>query len=123
MQHRQIETGAVPGHQRGHVFFDAVVEAADKLGFVGRELAERPNADAVGASQHRRDRNHAVQVMAQEIRIAGLFAAFMEHHLRDVLIRQVPKLIQPTAGVHVRYGFDIKDENVHRHFGNTLVER
>ena len=52
-------------------------------------------------------------MMAQKIRVAGLFAALVEHHLRDVLVRQVPELIQPAAGVHVRDGFDIEDENVH----------
>ena len=62
MQHRQVETAAIPRHQIGLVLVDAVVEALDDLRFrlVGR--AQCPHAEAVAFAQGAGYGDHAMRV-------------------------------------------------------------
>jgi hypothetical protein len=54
-----------------------------------------------------------MQVMAQEVGFAGLFATLGEHDLRHVLVAQPVQSVQLAAGLDVRDGFDIECQYVH----------
>ncbi len=113
VQHREVETAAVPGHQHRRVFLDAFKEASDDFRLVRARIADRPDAQLVGVAQHHRDRDHPMQMVTQKLGITGFFAAFMKHDLRHVGVAQSFKIVQATAGGNVRNGFNIKYKDVH----------
>ncbi len=119
VQHRQVETAAVPRHQGRRVTLHAVEEALDQLGLVGVLVAQRPDAHGIARAEHHRDGDDALQVMGQEI-AAGLGHAQLEHGLRDIGVGKSVEIVKPPAGSHVGDGLDVEDHHVHA--GNTPVE-
>src|SRR5439155_802353 len=66
-EHRQIERRAVPGHEVGGEFLDAVEEALHQLPFPRAGLAETPELQALLGAQRTGDRNHPVLLERQEV--------------------------------------------------------
>lgn len=83
VQHRQIEAAAVPRHELGRVFLDALVEALDQLALA--LAADRPHLETVAVPQCAGDNDDPVQVQRQEVRPAGL-PAQLERHVRDAFV-------------------------------------
>jgi hypothetical protein len=53
-----------------------------------------------------------MQVMAQEIGIAGFLSAFPKHCLSDIGITQILQPVNAATCVNVRSGFDIEGQNI-----------
>ena len=68
MQHRQIETRAVPGHQIGREFIESLEEAFDQLLFRGFLVAEAPELERIARPHDDGDRDDPVLFVRQEIR-------------------------------------------------------
>ena len=75
MQHRQVETAAVPGDELRGVLLDAVEKALHDVALDVLRRSQRPHAYAVVAAQRARDGHDTLQVMGQEIAAGGLAAA------------------------------------------------
>ncbi len=117
VQHLQIETAAVPGHELWRMFIDQAIEGLHERALVVARITERIERKLLvpGAQQHR-DRGDPMQIQRQEIR-SGLFPAPGKRLFRDggIIERFVARL-QCTQTDDVRNRLDIEAKNS-RHAG------
>ena len=85
MQHRQVETAAVPGHEVGRVAVDAVEETPHQFTLARVEVAEAPHLYGVALPQHAGDRHHTMLLVRQEI-AARVPPSLREHRLGDLRV-------------------------------------
>jgi len=87
VEHRQVETGAVPADQLGDVAIDEAKEIRDQLALVVLLRTETAHAQALRVAETAADRDDAMQVQRQKVR-AGLLAALGKRALGDLGIGQ-----------------------------------
>ncbi len=115
VQHRKIESAAIPAHQVGRVLFDAVEEAQHQLAFAGVLVAETPDPESLARAECTGNRHDALLLMRQEI-AARLLPCARLHGLAHFLVGQPFESVQPPPEFHVRHGFDVEYQRVHRDF-------
>jgi len=54
-----------------------------------------------------------VQVVAQEVGLASLLAALVEHDARHIRVRQAVEAVELATGLDVRHRLDVENKNIH----------
>jgi len=111
VEHRQIESAAVPGNELRRVLFDPVEKAPEQLSLAVRGGTQRPAAEAVSFAQRAGDGNDPMQVQGQKV-LAGLRAPLLESVLGDVPVGELGVQIAKHAQAgDVRHRLDIECED------------
>ena len=115
VEHRQVETPAVPRHELRHVALQALVEALDQRGLRILGLADRPHLDALVVAHDAADRHDPLQVRLQEIAAGigrGHRTALLERNLGDFVVGQrVGQLVEAPDAGDVRDGLYVECED------------
>ncbi|MNQ26227.1 hypothetical protein D3C85_394570 [compost metagenome] len=116
MQHRQVESRAIPAHDFWRVAFDGLEETRQQGGFGIVGLAQRLDAKTLVVAEHAAHHRHLVQVQRQEVMAHGLpargkraFDHFLVRHVRPPAV----ELAQPLG---VGNGFQVEYQGG-RHLG------
>ena len=112
VQHRQIESGAVPGNQVRREFVQAVEEALDQYLLRRRLIAEAPQLQRIPGAHDHGDGDDAVLLVRKKF-AAGFLAALGEHDLRHLFIGQIMQIVQTAPKIRIGHGLDIEDQGVH----------
>src|SRR5262249_43603611 len=119
-QHRQIEAGAVPGHEVRRVALDTVEEALYQLAFGAAELAEAPHPEGLAAAQRAGDRHDPLLLRRQEVAARAL-PAQRKHRFGDLPIREPLQPVQAAAEIDIRHGLDVEHQGIHAAFMSTAT--
>ncbi|KFB72033.1 MAG: hypothetical protein AW09_002783 [Candidatus Accumulibacter phosphatis] len=111
VQHRQVKTTAIPGHDLRREFFDAVEEALNDFGFTLLGFSQRPHAKILADPERAGDHCDALQVQRQEVVAAGS-AALLKGKFRHLVVgKRRVQAMQAAQALDVRDGLDVKSEN------------
>ena len=120
VDHRQVETAAVPRHESRRVALDTAEKALQQVLLVGLRRAQRPDLELLAAAQQRRDGDDTMQVVAQKVG-AGLLPAQLEYRARDVVVGQTVQVVEPPAAVDIGNGFDVEYEQIVDHSNTPVI--
>src|SRR3954454_3514283 len=112
IEHRQVESRAIPGHERRRVAIEPVEKALHELALACLLFAEAEHAHAFGASHHARDRNHTLLMRRQHVTVSHL-PLLERHHVGDRRVVETVEVVESAAELDVGYGLDVERERVH----------
>jgi len=111
VQHRQIETAAVPRHNLRRELLHAIKEALDDLGLGGFRRRQRPDLETFVTAQGAGNGDDALQVVRQEI-TAVLCPLTLKRIFGHLGITKAGRqVVQAADAGHIGDGFDIKNED------------
>lgn len=118
MQHRQIETVAIPADKSRREAFDAVKKALYYRFFIFAAPPKTPKADAVGLYKEQGDGRNTVQMVALKS-AASVGKPFAGHKALRVFVRKL-QTAQSAVALGIGDGFNVEDKNVRVEHENAV---